>query len=224
MRILLAEDDPKMARVLAIGLRDAGHAVDTVGDGDRAFESAVSGPYDLLILDVMLPGRDGITTCRDLRATGSRLPVLMLTARDSLQDRVGGLDAGADDYLTKPFAFEELLARLRSLGRRGGPTRRPTIRHGRVRLDPAKRIVEVDGSSVVLTAREFALLEVLLDRPGELVTRTQLIERVWDDRYDGLSNLVDVYIARLRRKLGSAERPWPLRTVRGAGYVLDSDD
>ena len=223
MRVLIAEDDAKMARILAQGLRDAGHAVDVVGNGDAALARASGGPYDALVLDLMLPGRDGVSVCRTLRESGSRLPVLMLTARDAVGDRVEGLDAGGDDYLVKPFAFEELLARLRSLSRRGGPARAPELRHGRVGLDPASRRVEVDGEPIELTPRELALLEVFLERPGELITRTVLLERVWDDRYDGLSNLVDVYVGRLRRKLGSAPRPWPLRTVRGAGYVLDPD-
>ena len=223
MRVLIAEDDAKMVRILAQGLRDAGHAVDVVCDGDSALSRASGGPYDALVLDLMLPGQDGLSVCRSLREAGSRLPVLMLTARDAVGDRVEGLDAGGDDYLVKPFAFEELLARLRSLGRRGGPLRPSRLRHGRVALDPASRRVEVDGEPVELTPREIALLEVFLERPGELITRTVLLERVWDDRYDGLSNLVDVYVGRLRRKLGSARRPWPLRTVRGAGYVLDLD-
>lgn len=213
-----------MARILAHGLKDAGHAVDVVGDGEAALIRASDGPYDVLVLDLMLPGRDGLSVCRALRETGSRVPVLMLTARDAVDDRVEGLDAGGDDYLVKPFAFEELLARLRSLGRRGGPARAPELRHGRVALDQASRRVELDGEPIELTPRELALLEVFLERPGELITRTVLLERVWDDSYDGLSNLVDVYIGRLRRKLGSARRPWPLRTVRGAGYVLDPDD
>ncbi len=224
MRVLIAEDDRKMARILAQGLRDAGHAVDVVGDGDAALARATGGPYDALVLDLMLPGRDGLSVCRALRDAGSRLPVLMLTARDAVGDRVEGLDAGGDDYLIKPFAFEELLARLRSLSRRGGPDRAPELQHGRLTFDPASRRAELDGEPIELTTRELALLEVFLERPGELITRTVLLERVWDDRYDGLSNLVDVYIGRLRRKIGSARRPWPLRTVRGAGYVLDPDE
>mgnify|MGYP001381365974 CR=1 FL=1 len=213
-----------MARILAHGLKDAGHAVDVVGDGEAALIRASDGPYDALVLDLMLPGRDGLSVCRALRDAGSRVPVLMLTARDAVDDRVEGLDAGGDDYLVKPFAFEELLARLRSLSRRGGPARAPELRHGRVALDQASRRVELDAEPIELTPRELALLEVFLERPGELITRTVLLERVWDDSYDGMSNLVDVYIGRLRRKLGSARRPWPLRTVRGAGYVLDPDD
>ena len=213
-----------MARILAHGLKDAGHAVDVVGDGEAALIRASDGPYDALVLDLMLPGRDGLSVCRALRDAGSRVPVLMLTVRDAVDDRVEGLDAGGDDYLVKPFAFEELLARLRSLSRRGGPARAPELRHGRVALDQASRRVELDAEPIELTPRELALLEVFLERPGELITRTVLLERVWDDSYDGMSNLVDVYIGRLRRKLGSARRPWPLRTVRGAGYVLDPDD
>ena len=182
MRVLIAEDDAKMARILAQGLRDAGHAVDVVADGDAALARASGGPYDALVLDLMLPGRDGLSVCRTLREAGSRLPVLMLTARDAVGDRVVGLDAGGDDYLVKPFAFEELLARLRSLSRRGGPAPPPALRPGRVALDPASRRVEVDGEPVELTPREIALLEVFLERPGELITRTVLLERVWDER------------------------------------------
>jgi two-component system, OmpR family, response regulator len=221
MRILIAEDDRKMARILARGLRDAGHAVDLVGDGEEALLRARAGPYDALVLDLMLPGRDGLSVCRALREGGSELPVLMLTARDAVRDRVIGLDAGGDDYLVKPFAFEELLARLRSLSRRGGPTRGPELRHGELVLDPARRRVTLAEVPVELTPREFALLEVFLQHEGELITRTLLYERVWDEHYDGLSNLIDVYVGRLRRKLSRPGLPWPLRTVRGAGYVLD---
>lgn len=221
MRILIAEDDPKMARVIERGLREAGHAVDVATDGDEALARARHGPYEALVLDVMLPGRDGISVCRELREDGSELPVLMLTARDGLDDRVTGLDSGADDYLTKPFSFDELLARLRSLSRRGGSRRSPMLTHGNLVMDPAAHTVTLSGEAVELTLREMSLLEAFLERQGEVVTRTYLYERVWDEHYDGFSNVVDVYIGRLRRKLSRLHQPWPLRTLRGAGYILD---
>lgn len=221
MRILIAEDDRKMARVIERGLREAGHAVDVAVDGDEALARARHGPYEALVLDVMLPGRDGISVCKELREDGSELPVLMLTARDDLDDRVAGLDSGADDYLTKPFSFDELLARLRSLSRRGGSRRSPLLTHGALVMNPAAHTVTLDGEAVELTLREMSLLEAFLERPGEVVTRTHLYERVWDEHYDGLSNVVDVYIGRLRRKLSRPHKPWPLRTLRGAGYILD---
>jgi DNA-binding response OmpR family regulator len=221
MRILIVEDDRKMARILVNGLRDAGHAVDGVTDGETALRRGLDGPYDAIVLDVMLPGRDGLSVCRGLREAGCETPVLLLTARDSVRDRVAGLDAGADDYLVKPFAFDELLARLRSLARRSGGHHQLELRHGELVLDPARRHVSLAGEPVELTAREISLLEAILERPGQMLTRTQLLERVWNEQYDGLSNVVDVYVGRLRRKLSQPGRAWPLRTVRGAGYVLD---
>lgn len=222
MRILIAEDDRKMAGVIERGLREAGHAVDLATTGDDALFHARSGPYDALVLDVMLPGRDGLEVCRELRAAGSDLPIIMLTARDGLDDRIEGLDTGADDYLTKPFAFAELLARLRSLSRRGGSRRSPVLTHGDVSMDPATHTVTLAGEPIDLTVREMSLLEAVLERPGQVITRTHLYERVWDEHYDGLSNVVDVYIGRLRRKLSRPKSPWPLRTLRGAGYILDA--
>ena len=221
MRILIAEDDHKMANVIQRGLREAGHAVDVSATGDEALTRARSGPYEVLVLDIMLPGRNGLDVCRELRSEGSDIPVLMLTARDGLDDRVAGLDAGADDYLTKPFAFDELLARLRSLSRRGGAQRAPILRHGDLAMDPAAHTTTLAGEPVELTIRELSLLEAFLERPGQVITRTYLYERVWDEHYDGLSNVVDVYIGRLRRKLSPPGRQWPLRTLRGAGYILD---
>lgn len=221
MRVLVAEDDRKMAGVIERGLREAGHAVDLATDGNEALFRARSGPYEAMVLDVMLPGRDGLDVCRELRAAGSELPIIMLTARDALDDRVEGLDTGADDYLTKPFAFDELLARLRSLSRRGGSRRSPVLSCGDVVMDPAAHTVTLAGEAVELTVREMSLLEALLERPGQVITRTHLYERVWDEHYDGLSNVVDVYIGRLRRKLSRPGAPWPLRTLRGAGYILD---
>jgi two-component system OmpR family response regulator len=224
MRILIVEDDRKMARILTTGLRAEGHATDLAETGEAAVALLARAPYEAVILDVMLPGRDGLEVCRTLRAAGNSVGVLMLTARDAVPDRVAGLDAGADDYLVKPFAFDELLARLRSLGRRGETARPPLLTHGDLVLDPARRQVSLGGAPVELTSREFALLEAFLQHPGEVLTRTRLLERVWDEHYDGLSNLIEVYVGRLRRKLSRPGRPLALRTVRGAGYVLDPLD
>jgi two-component system OmpR family response regulator len=221
MRILLVEDEVKMARALRRGLEQEGHTVDVSVDGEDGLSKASEYDFDAVVLDVMLPGRDGFSICRELRANGRWSPVLMLTARDAVEDRIRGLDAGADDYLVKPFAFGELLARLRALVRRG-PTERPSvISVGDVELDPAAHSVTRSGRAVDLSAREFSLLEFLMRHPGEVLSRARILEQVWDYSYSGFSNVVDVYIAYLRRKL---ERPFgrPLiRTVRGVGYVLD---
>jgi two-component system OmpR family response regulator len=221
MRILLVEDEVKMARALRRGLELEGHTIDVSADGDDGLSKALEYDYDVVVLDVMLPGRDGFSICRELRARGRWSPVLLLTARDAVDDRIRGLDAGADDYLIKPFAFGELLARLRALVRRG-PTERPTvISVGDVELDPAAHTVTRSGRAVELSAREFALLEFLMRHPGEVLSRARILEQVWDYSYSGLSNVVDVYVAYLRRKL---ERPFGrqlIRTVRGVGYALD---
>jgi two-component system OmpR family response regulator len=221
MRILLVEDEVKMARALRRGLEQEGHAVDVTADGNDGLSKALEYEYDAVVLDVMLPGRDGYSICRELRSSGRWSPVLMLTARDAVDDRIRGLDAGADDYLIKPFAFGELLARLRALVRRGPSERPPMISVGDVELDPAAHTVTRSGRPVELSAREFALLEFLMRHPGEVLSRTRILEQVWDYSYSGFSNVVDVYVAYLRRKL---ERPFgsPLiRTVRGVGYALD---
>ncbi|MEO8422427.1 MAG: response regulator transcription factor [Actinomycetota bacterium] len=221
MRILLVEDEVKMARALRRGLEQEGHTIDVSADGDDGLSKALEYDYDAVVLDVMLPGRDGFSICRELRANGRWSPVLMLTARDAVDDRIRGLDVGADDYLIKPFAFGELLARLRALVRRGPTERPPVICVGDVELDPAAHTVTRSGRAVELSAREFALLEFLMRHPGEVLSRTRILEQVWDYSYSGFSNVVDVYVAYLRRKL---ERPFgrPLiRTVRGVGYALD---
>ncbi|MGZ5295452.1 MAG: response regulator transcription factor [Actinomycetota bacterium] len=221
MRILLVEDEVKMARALRRGLEQEGHTIDVSADGDDGLSKALEYDYDAVVLDVMLPGRDGFSICRELRASGRWSPVLMLTARDAVEDRIRGLDAGADDDLVKPFAFGELLARLRALVRRGPTERPPVISVGDVELDPAAHTVTRSGRAVELSAREFALLEFLMRHPGEVLSRTRILEQVWDYSYSGYSNVVDVYVAYLRRKL---ERPFgrPLiRTVRGVGYALD---
>jgi two-component system, OmpR family, response regulator len=218
MRLLLAEDDTKLARALDRGLRREGYGVDVAHDGDAALLNARVYDYDVAVLDVMMPGLDGVEVCRTLREDERWLPVLLLTARDQVPDRIRGLDAGADDYLVKPFAFGELLARLRALVRRG-PTPRPVaLTVGRLRVDPAAHAVTLGGTLVELTAREFAVLEFLARRPGETVTRTQLIEHVWDENWFGSTNIVDVYVGYLRRKLGRDL----LSTVRGVGYRLEA--
>jgi two-component system, OmpR family, response regulator len=221
MRILVVEDEPKLARAVARGLEREGYAVDIAGRGDEALFQARVYDYDAVVLDVLLPEANGFEVCETLRGEGCWSPILMLTARDRVEDRIRGLDAGADDYLVKPFAFGELLARLRALIRRT-PTERPAVlRVGDLVVDPATRSVTRADESVDLTAREFAVLEFLARRAGEVVSRTQMIEHVWDRNFEGASNIVDVYVGYLRRKL---EQPFgrPLiRTVRGAGYVLD---
>jgi two-component system OmpR family response regulator len=217
---LLIEDEAKMARAIRRGLEREGYTVDVVGDGGDAVRRGREPGYDAILLDVMLPGLEGYAVCRRLRDAGQWAPVLMLTARDAVADRIAGLDAGADDYLVKPFAFGELLARVRALLRRCPAERPPVLAVGDVRLDPATHDVSRAGVPVRLSAREFALLEYLLRRPGEVVSRTVLRDHVWDHGYCEASNVVDVYIGYLRRKL---EQPFgrPLiRTVRGVGYAV----
>ena len=220
MRVLVVEDEAKMAGLLKRGLEEEGYAVDTAGDGREALWLATENPYDAIVLDVMLPDLDGFEVCRRLRNEGRWSPVLMLTARDAVPDRVSGLDAGGDDYLTKPFSFAELLARLRALVRRGAPERPPVLAAGNLTLAPATRRVARGDASIELTAKEFALLEFLMRHPGEVLSRTRLIEHVWDFAYEGDSNVVDVYVRYLREKV---DRPFgtdSIETVRGAGYRL----
>lgn len=221
MRLLIVEDDEKLARVIAKGLRHEGYAVDVAHDGAEALRHASVWEYDGIVLDLMLPVRDGLEVSRVLRARGCWAPILMLTARSGIEDRIRGLDAGADDYLPKPFAFGELLARLRALLRRT-PTERPSsLAVGDVRLDPATRIVERAGVAVGLTAREFGVLEFLMNRPGQVTTRSELLDHVWDANYEGSTNIVDVYIGRLRRKLEQPFGRGLIRTVRGVGFVIE---
>ena len=223
MRFLVVEDELKMARALRRGLEQEGHAVEIAADGEFGLRKALESEFDAVVLDVMLPGRDGVSVCRELRGQGCWVPVLMLTARDGIEDRIRGLDAGADDYLVKPFAFGELLARLRALVRRGPTERAPVLEVGDVRLDPAAHTVTRAGEPVDLTTREFALLEFLMRHPGQAVSRTRILEHVWDLNFGEFSNVVDVYIGYLRRKL---EEPFgrPLiRTVRGVGYALETE-
>ncbi|HWS37374.1 MAG TPA: response regulator transcription factor [Actinoplanes sp.] len=221
MRILVAEDDPAMTAMLERAFRRAGYAVDTVGTGADAVWAITETVFDAVVLDVMIPAPDGFEVCRRIRAAERWVPVLMLTARDGVGDKIRGLDAGADDYLTKPFALEELMARVRALTRREPAQRPVTLRVGDLELDPAGRTVQRGGTRIALSAKEFALLHELMRRPGETLTRTHLIERVWDFAYDGGSNVVDVYVRYLRDKV---DRPFgrdTIRTMRGAGYLLD---
>jgi two-component system OmpR family response regulator len=220
MRVLVVEDEARAAALLRRGLSEEGYAVDVAGDGPEAVWRAAEFGYDVVVLDVMLPGLDGFEVCRRLRAGGCWAPVLMLTARDAVADRVRGLDAGADDYLTKPFSFAELFARLRALIRRGAPERPALLRAGNLRLDPASRQAWRGEAELQLSPKEFALLELLLRHPGQVLTRTRILEHVWDYAYDGVSNVVDQYVGYLRRKI---DRPFgvnQLETVRGAGYRL----
>ncbi len=220
MRVLIVEDEVKMAGLLRRGLQEEGYAVDVAQTGSEAVWAGTENPYDAIVLDVMLPDFDGFTVCRRLREAGRWAPILMLTARDSVPDRIAGLDAGADDYLTKPFAFTELLARLRALIRRGAGERPIALQSDDLTLDPATRRVVVGSTQVDLTAKEFALLEFFLRHPGEVLTRSRIIEHVWDFAYDGDSNVVDVYIRYLREKVDRPFGRHSIETVRGAGYRL----
>jgi two-component system, OmpR family, copper resistance phosphate regulon response regulator CusR len=223
VRVLLVEDEPDAARILAKGLREEAYAVDVAGDGERALESAFVNDYDLIILDVMLPGRDGFEVCRELRANGSAVPVLMLTARDAVEDRINGLDTGADDYLTKPFDFEELLARARALLRRKPALLPAVIKVSDLAVDTKARRVSRGGRDVELTAKEYALLEYLARRAGEVVSRADIAEHVWDESYDPFSKVIEVFIQRLRRKVDDGHALKLIRTRRGEGYMLTTE-
>jgi len=224
MRILLVEDDRPLAEVLRRGLTEDGYATDHVEKLIDAEHAVATNEYDLVVLDRGLPDGDGRTLCAGMRDSGDGTPVLMLTARDGLGDKVEGLDAGADDYLTKPFDYPELTARIRALLRRPADTHSPTLEHGTIEMDPASRRVSRSSITIPLTAREFALLEMMLRNPAVTHSRTDLLEHVWDANYDGLSNVVDVHIANLRRKLELPGQPDPIETVRGVGYRLSSID
>jgi DNA-binding response OmpR family regulator len=222
MRVLLVEDERHAAEILAKGLREHAYAVDVAVDGEDAVFRASTTDYDALILDVMLPLRDGFAVCRAIRRTGSTLPILMLTARDAVDARIAGLDAGADDYLVKPFDFGELLARLRAVVRRGRQPLLPErLSAGPLTLETRARRARIGTRELALTAKEYALVEFLVRHAGEVVSRTDIAEHVWDDHYDPMSNVVDVYIQRLRRKLEEAGADGALiRTRRGEGYQL----
>ena len=220
MRILVVEDEPKMAGLLKRGLEQEGYSVDVSLDGVDGLHLSTENEYDAVVLDVMLPELGGIEVCRQMRERGRWAPVLMLTARGGVSDRVDGLDAGADDYLTKPFSFEELIARLRALLRRGARERPAVLQVGPVSLNPATRRVERSGTPIVLSPKEYSLLEYFMRHTDEVLSRTRILEHVWDYNYDGGSNVVDVYVGYLRKKLDTPFGSKLLRTVRGAGYLL----
>jgi DNA-binding response OmpR family regulator len=224
MRLLLVEDDVRIARFVAKGLREQAYAVDISATGDDALYQAAINTYDLVILDVMIPGKNGFQVCRELRQAGQRMPILMLTARDAVEDRVRGLDHGADDYLTKPFEFRELLARLRALLRRSGELRPPEIVVGDLVLDTGAQSVSRAGRSVPLTAKEYALLEFLARNAGRVVGRAEIAEHVWDESFDPFSNLIEVYVNRVRRKIDTVSVKPLLHTRRGAGYFFGVAD
>lgn len=220
MRILLVEDDPGVRRFVVKGLREQAYAVDTVSSGEEALYQADINTYDLIILDVMIPAPDGFEVCRRIRKSGKRMPILMLTARDSVEDRVSGLDRGADDYLTKPFEFRELLARLRALLRRTTELHPPKVAVGDLLLDTAAQSATRAGHAIALTHKEYALLEYLVRNAGRVVSRADIAEHVWDETFDPFSNLIEVYVNRLRRKIDPDGRAELLQTRRGAGYIL----
>jgi two-component system OmpR family response regulator len=220
VRVLIVEDELRMASLIRRGLLGEGISADIVTSGEDALWRAKVSDHDVIVLDVMLPGLDGFETCRQLRADGVWAPVLMLTARDAVGDRVAGLDSGADDYLVKPFAFAELLARLRALARRGDHERPTVLEVGDLRLDPATRMVSRRGTEIPLSAREFALLETFMRRPGDVLTRLHLLEHAWDSAYDNRSNVIEVFVGRLRRKIDDPFGCASLETIRGAGYRL----
>jgi two-component system OmpR family response regulator len=223
MRVLIVEDHVKMAALIQRGLRKEAMAVDVTANGEDALWMADATDYDAIVLDVMLPGVDGFEVCRRLRSKGVWAPILMLTARDAVRDRVAGLDSGADDYLVKPFSYAELLARLRALVRRGPVERPAELSVGSLRLDPAQHKVWRGDSEISLSAKEFAILETFMRRPGEVLSRFQLLEHAWDYEYENRSNIVDSYIRLLRRKIDQPFGTKSIETVRGAGYRLRKD-
>ncbi|MFK8849158.1 response regulator transcription factor [Streptomyces sp. Ac-502] len=218
MRLLIVEDEKRLALSLAKGLTAEGYAVDVVHDGLEGLHRAGEGAYDLIVLDIMLPGMNGYRVCGTLRAAGNDVPILMLTAKDGEYDEAEGLDTGADDYLTKPFSYVVLVARIKALLRRRGRTALPVLRVGELSIDQGARRVERNGAEVVLTTKEFAVLEQLALRAGDVVSKAEILEHVWDFAYEGDDNIVEVYVSALRRKLGAAA----IATVRGAGYRLVS--
>ncbi|HTX53257.1 MAG TPA: response regulator transcription factor [Candidatus Baltobacteraceae bacterium] len=223
MRILVVEDDKKVASFVQKGLEEEGYAVDVAPDGETGLMMAQDRVHDVFVFDVLLPKKSGLQVVRELRQARIATPVLLLTARDTIEDKVQGLDAGADDYLTKPFAFAELLARVRALLRRGTDARSPKLQVADLVLDPTTRSVTRGGSPISLTNREFALLEYLLRNAGRVVTRTMIAERVWDYNFDSGTNVIDVYINYLRKKIDAGKEPKLLHTIRGAGYMLKPD-
>ncbi|HEX8944594.1 MAG TPA: response regulator transcription factor [Gemmatimonadaceae bacterium] len=222
MRILFAEDDRQLRTSIVRGLREASYAVDQAGTGPQALSLATASDYDVIILDVLLPGKDGFAVCREIRQQGSHVPILMLTALDGVEQRIAGLDAGADDYLTKPFDFGELLARLRALTRRRGDVAPATIVIGDLAIDTARRSVRRNKRGIALTGKEFALLLHLARNAGRVVSRAELMTHVWDDARNTYSNIIDVYASRLRRKIDEGERVALFTTVRGSGFMLEA--
>jgi len=224
MRILLVEDDQKVAAFLKKGLKEEQYAVDVSNDGEDAlFQSQVNN-YDLIILDVMLPKKNGFILCREIRAEGNLTPILILTARDQVEDKVKGLQEGADDYLTKPFAFEELLARIQALLRRTQNYKTKTLQVGELELDPVSRKVTRNGKTITLTGKEYALLEYLMRNKGRVITQSMIIDHVWDMNFDGLSNVVNVYINHLREKIDKEFATRYIHTIRGVGYKIDESE
>src|SRR6201997_1419635 len=224
MRVLVVEDEARMAGLLKRALQEEGHAVDVAGDGQEGLWLATENAYEAIILDVMLPGLDGIQLCRRLRESGSWVPVLLLTARDGVGDRVRGLDAGADDYLVKPFSLLELAARLRALARRGDRPRPAVLAEGDLKLDPAAKRAWRGGTELRLSPKEFSLLELFLRHPGTVLTRSQILDAAWDFAYDGTSNVVDQYVTYLRKKIDVPFGRRDLETVRGMGYRLRQEE
>ena len=220
MRVLVVEDSRRLAGIIKRGLLEEGYAVDNAYDGEEAEYMAETTPFEVIVLDIMLPKKDGVAVCRDLRAKNVNTPILMLTAKDSVEDKVTGLDSGADDYMVKPFAFSELLARIRALLRREVLPKTQKFQVGELSLDPQSREVWRNGSQLELTAKEYAILEYFMRRPNAVVTRTMLGESVWDYEFDGLSNIIDVYVRRIRRKIDREGQASMIQTVRGAGYRL----
>jgi two-component system, OmpR family, response regulator len=220
MRALVVEDELKMAALIRRGLAEEGYAADVARTGEEALWMARATPYDAIVLDVMLPGQDGLEVCRSLRESGVWSPILLLTARDGLEDKVSGLDSGADDYLTKPFAFEELLARIRALLRRSDLTRPPAMKVADLVLDPVTHRVTRSGAEIRLTPKEYAILETLMRHAGQVVTRTRIGESVWEEGPPDLANLVDVHVSHLRRKVDQGEGPQLIHTVRALGFRL----
>jgi two-component system, OmpR family, response regulator len=223
LRALIVEDEVKMANLLRRGVSEEGYAADVALDGERGIEMARATEYDVILVDLMLPGIDGFEVCRRLRAAGVWSPALMLTARDAVEDRITGLDAGADDYLVKPFSFGELLARMRALARRGPIEKPPVLEVGSLRVDPRSHQVWRGEAEIELSVKAFGLLETLMRRPGQVVTRFDLLEHAWDYSYENRSNIVDVYIRYLREKIDRPFGVTSLETVRGVGYRLRKD-
>jgi DNA-binding response OmpR family regulator len=222
MRILLVEDDPQIARIIRRGLSENSYAVDVVSTGEEALYRASVGSHDAIVLDVVIPPPNGFEVSRRLRREGVDVPILMLTARDAVADRVEGLDSGADDYLVKPFQFDELLARLRALLRRGGQVQASVIRAGSLELDTRSHRVHLEGKPIVLTTKEYALLEYLARNAGRIVGRAEIADHVWNEEFDPFSNLIEVYVNRLRRNMEKVSERKLIHTVRGAGYMLEA--